>query len=517
MEIKTDLLSYPENPKVVQLPPAGGKYIDDLAGAEVLRLTDERDGFGKSFSTTYSVWNAFNADNTRVWLFEHGGSYHVANLNPTTLERVGPLEAVDPARGSFVDYESAVWSNDPDKIFLLVDCQIWSYKPSRRGFPDAYQVVADLRSSFPVNARFNQLYVSKDNNRFASVVRSGATGPGDYGVMCYERSSNSVKLNVSIDNINGITMGKDGRYILLVRNGEENYTKQHVYNVDTGQEELLISEKNTGLPDFCIGHNDIGDDFVIGGDHWRGSFTSRKMSAPHSISMPWQYATSINGWLVGWHVSMLADNESWVLVSTFGGLLTRDSKGEAVTLEDGPFIREIFQLGVKDPFIGQFRRLVHTRANWVHPNYWYSPRGTISRDGRLLAWTGNNNGPSGASRTDVMIAKIDPAPTTSEPLPPPPPPPPTTVSISGKILKKDGSPVKGVRVMINPGTKTQATTKDDGSFSFTGLKPGRYVVIAGASNAWWVYQPGYRAVDVKQNVSNADFVAVDSNDPSLFI
>lgn len=93
---------------------------------------------------------------------------------------------------------------------------------------------------------------------------------------------------------------------------------------------------------------------------------------------------------------------------------------------------------------------------------------------------------------------------------------PTEVAIRGKILRKDGTPVKGVRVMINPGVKTQLFTKDDGSFAFVGLKPGRYVVIAGASNAWWVYQPGYRAFDAKQDVVNADFVAVDSNDSSLF-
>lgn len=96
------------------------------------------------------------------------------------------------------------------------------------------------------------------------------------------------------------------------------------------------------------------------------------------------------------------------------------------------------------------------------------------------------------------------------------PPPATEVNIQGKILKKDGSPVKGVRVLINPGAKTQVFTKEDGSFSFPALKPGKYVVIAGASNAFWVYQPGYRAFDAKQNITNADFVAVDSNDPELF-
>src|SRR5687768_9743548 len=122
MTPKTDTATYTENPKVLQLPLAGGKYVDDLAGAEVLRFTDERDGNGNSLSTTYSVWPTFNCDNTRVWMFQVSGSYYVGNLNPVTLERIGPLEEVVPARigdnaGAFVDNETAFWSyTDPDKI-----------------------------------------------------------------------------------------------------------------------------------------------------------------------------------------------------------------------------------------------------------------------------------------------------------------------------------------------------------------------------------------------------------------
>jgi hypothetical protein len=440
MAIKTDSGSYPENPKVLQLPPKGGKYIDDLAGIDVMRFTDESDGNGGSFSTTYSVWDALNANNTRIWLFEQGGGYHVGNLNPETLERVGSLEEVVPARGSFVDYETACWSNDPDMIFLAVDCQIWAYKPSSK----TYQTVADLRSSFPTNARFNQLYVSRDDNRFAAVIRSGSSGPGDYGVMVYEASSKSIKLNISFTDINGITMDKSGKFVLLVRNDPEGQVKQRIYNVDTGAVEVLVADlcnqckfregdaihiapetldyhqfSRSGAPDYCIGHNDCGADFVVGGDHWRGAFTVREMSAPHSVAMAWQYAKT--GW-INWHVSMLADNEHWALVSTYGGTQVVNDKGETVVLQDGPFVREILQIGVKDPFIGQKRRLLHTRANWDLParNYWATPRGTISGDGRLVCYTSNNNGPSD-SRTDVFVAKIEPAPVAGETQPPEPP------------------------------------------------------------------------------------------------
>lgn len=429
MTIKTDTGTYIENPRVLQLPPAGGRYVDDLADIEVLRFTDERDGNGGSFSTAYSVWDSFNRDCTRVWFFQQRGSYYIGKLNPDTLERVG-LDEVAPARlpdgtgAAFVDLETANWSNlDADKLFVAADCRIWSYRPSTR----IYTEVANLTPFFPAGARFNQLYVSRDDNRFAAVVRAGSSGSGDYGCMVFELSSSTVKLNVSMDHINGITMDKSGRYVFLVREDQfEGQTKQFVYNVDTGAQETLVSDATTGAPDYCLGHNDCADDFVVGGDQWNGAFTVRKMSAPHGVGWAWKYATSINGWILGWHVSMLADNPSWTLVSTYGGFLTRDAQGNSVTKLDGPFIREIFQLGVGEPFVGQFRRLLHTRANWDIPvrNYWASPRGAISPDGRFVSWTGNNNQPADTGRTDVFIARIPPAPTSTEPPIEPPTKPP---------------------------------------------------------------------------------------------
>lgn len=107
-----------------------------------------------------------------------------------------------------------------------------------------------------------------------------------------------------------------------------------------------------------------------------------------------------------------------------------------------------------------------------------------------------------------------PLPTPTPTPTPTPIPTPTEVVISGKITKKDGSPLSGVRVMINPGNDIKAT-KGDGKFSFK-MKPGNYTIIAGASNSWWVYQPCYRSIKVTQNTSNVDFVAIASNDPSLF-
>ena len=425
--IKIDSGTYLENPKSILLPPSGGKYIDDLAGIEVLRYTDERDRqdpkFGTgSFSTTYPVWSAFNKDSTKIWFFEHGASYFVAGLNPNTLERVGAPIPVEPHRGRSVDYETMNWSRtNSDLGFIVADAQIHSYKPSS----NSYDLVTDLTSFFPEGARFNQLYVSKDDNRFAAIVRSS---PEDYGFMVYDRTSDQLKLNVRIGKINGITMDKSGKFVLFVPLDPEGQIHQRIYNVETGQIEDLISDKNSGSPDFCIGHNDCGVDCVSGGDGWRGAVTFRKMSTPHQVKMVWQYAHM--GWIAGWHISMRSSNEYWALMSSFGGSIRYNPATDRTEeFPDGPFVREIFQVGVQDPYIGQVRRLIHNRSNWGG-NYWQSPRCSENGDGTLVCWTGDNNGdPSG--RSDIFVARIPSAPTPDAPpvveppiqLPPVQPPP----------------------------------------------------------------------------------------------
>lgn len=484
MQIKADNGVYLENPKSITLPPAGGKYIDDLAGAEVMRLTDGHDGHGHSFSNTYSVWPGFNCDNTRVWLFEQTGPYYIANFNPATFARAGSLEEVVPARGAFVDYETAFWSFlDADKIFILVDCQIWSYKPSTK----QYDVVADLTHQFPSGARFNQLYVSQDDNRFAAVVRAGSSGSGDYGLMVYERSSNSVKLGIRIDQINGITMGKEGKYVLLVREDTAGgQTSQQIYNIDTGAVETIISDKTTGLPDYVIGHNDCGNDFIVAGDQWRGAVTARKLSAPHDVTMAWQY-TKVTGW-ISWHVSMRADNEAWALMSTFGPITVPPGDGMRA------FEREIFQVGVKPPFIGQVRRLVHDRSAWAPPNYWDSARAAISRDGKFVIYTSNNNGVSGVDRTDVFIAKIDPAPASDGTVPAPTPLPAPTPSPAPSTPQPSPDGTKAVSITDSSGNVwtfgPNKETLKNGANAGGGLGTmykwsGGFVYVLGLDNNWW--------------------------------
>lgn len=69
-----------------------------------------------------------------------------------------------------------------------------------------------------------------------------------------------------------------------------------------------------GSPDYAPEHSENGRGFVIGGDNWQNRFLRRSLASPH------QYYTVIesgNDWSIGSHVSMMEEDDRWMLVSTF--------------------------------------------------------------------------------------------------------------------------------------------------------------------------------------------------------
>jgi hypothetical protein len=90
---------------------------------------------------------------------------------------------------------------------------------------------------------------------------------------------------------------------------------------------------------------------------------------------------------------MLADDEGWVLVSSYhikNGLRT-----------SGKFRNELYQVAVDGS--KRVRRLAHLHSELRE--YWDSPRATISRDGRWAVFTSNWGR---ADRKDVFIVRIPP-------------------------------------------------------------------------------------------------------------
>src|SRR5262249_18342454 len=127
--------------------------------------------------------------------------------------------------------------------------------------------------------------------------------------------------------------------------------------------------------------------WVVGYDNWRNGLTSRHLGNPHAQWLVFPF----NDWSISVHISMLANNETWALVSTYG------SKSGT-----GPFQNEILQASTGGS--GQVRRLAHHHANAT--DWSQQPRANISHDGRYVAFTSN----WGTGRKDMYVLQIPPAP-----------------------------------------------------------------------------------------------------------
>src|SRR5947209_6814655 len=91
-----------------QLPPAGGTFRDPAFGAEIMRVTDERDG--KLNGTFYPHWPTFNADSTRLLVKRYETGDAIYSFDPAAFKLGGsrPLPRL-PDNGVLIT-EGAIWS-----------------------------------------------------------------------------------------------------------------------------------------------------------------------------------------------------------------------------------------------------------------------------------------------------------------------------------------------------------------------------------------------------------------------
>ena len=152
------------------------------------------------------------------------------------------------------------------------------------------------------------------------------------------------------------------------------------------------------------GHYGLGQGKLAGDDDWINGELIRPVDTPKHILTGWTILFNyyVPGpdpdaeWVRGGHYSMLADNEGWVLKSTY-----TDAGGSPnnKTMQD-----EIFQIATDGS--QKVRRITdHHSTGALNTNYYNQPRANISKDGGFVVWTSNWNG-----RRDVYLADIPSAP-----------------------------------------------------------------------------------------------------------
>jgi uncharacterized protein (TIGR03437 family) len=398
--IKTDFGVYAPLSLPV-LPAAGGRFNDPVFGTEIMRVTDERDS-ADGAGTSYSYWPSFNADNTRLLVMGAGGAAGavIYDFNPDTF-RLGAKQALPLNNGGYPFSYDLTWShNEPDILYGHSGAAVWRYNARSR----TYALAFDLASRLPAGYYFAQASLSADDDVFACTLQQSGTW-AVVGYLAYRRSTDTI-LYTSSDNHNEVRVDKSGRF-LFVNTNDMGVGKDEVRIID------LLTKQITNLrddaPDHAPSHYDVGTGTAVGNGNYLVGISARNLSTPHSYNKILDLSGERN--YGGFHLSMLADNEEWSLVSFYTPHVNGVMQGEVVQVAtDGS---------------GRVRRLFHHQA--IVGTYYDSPRANISRDGRLVAFT-SNWGVSGGRR-DMFVARIEPAPSSSASPTPTPTPTPTPVIV----------------------------------------------------------------------------------------
>lgn len=373
VHLNTDYGVYGE-PPLPTLPAAGGVFLDPAFGTPIMRVSDEQDG--PNNLTAYSHWPTFNVDSTRLHFSGETPTLYEFDPETFTLGEKSTLWS-----STNLNWEDSVWSGiDPDVIYARRGLELYSHNVATR----ETTLVKDFSTALPdgVSAgHLGHMSRSLDDNRFAFMLRSPGPDYDSLGYIAWDRGQDELLLHQE-EWIHAVHLDKSGEH-LLVKTGQQGrgVIESRVFNLDEGQQFDLVDD----APDYSPGHYDLGVGKIVGTDNWRKSITIRDADTPHESDVLIQFEDWKNGPV---HLSMLGDNEDWIVVSS--------NSNEPV---NNAFDNEIFLLATDGS--GEVRRVAHHRS--VFNSYWDSARANVSRDGNFIAFT-SNWGDSG--RRDVFIASL---------------------------------------------------------------------------------------------------------------
>ena len=134
--------------------------------------------------------------------------------------------------------------------------------------------------------------------------------------------------NVDTTVVDEVQVDKSGRY-LVVKTGQQGAGKIESQVVDL--KTFTVEDLTDNGPDYSPGHSDCGTKTIIGADNWNNQVTFRTLASPHSFTPLINFQ---NDSTQDYHVSMLANNEKWVLISSYSP--TAGTPGRSIPRRDLP-------------------------------------------------------------------------------------------------------------------------------------------------------------------------------------
>ena len=341
--------------------------IDPTFKTTIMRLTDENDG--PECINSYSYWPSFNRNSTRILVFS-GIAPLLYRFDPVNFKIIDKaIWDIRTPDGGSIRWDDAIWSNtDPDLIYAHdnIGLHLWTYNVATH----TYTQIADLTSLYNPGDYLWQMSKSISNDNVFGFTRRDARY-NIVGYLVWQKDTNQVIYDVTTTVEDEVQVDKSGRY-LVVKTGQQGAGKieARVVNLRT----FTVEDLTDNGPDYAPGHSDCGKRTIIGADNWRNQITFRTLAHPHSNSTLISFE---DDWTQDFHISMLANNEKWVTVSSYS---------PASGTPDGPFHDEIYQVATDGSLA--VRRVAH-HFSIYGGDYYASPRADISRDGHFVTFTSN--------------------------------------------------------------------------------------------------------------------------------
>jgi hypothetical protein len=366
-------------PAPPSLPAAGGTMVDPTFCQTIMRVTDAGDG--TDCHSFYSYWPTFNSDST-MFIFAADNIPKLGHLDPNNFQ-LGTKGNLFATGSLFLSTEDAIWSgSDPNVLYGHEGPRLWAYNVVSK----TYTQLKDFSGQVPGGGYVWQMSKSTDDNVFAFTVRNSSDQA--LGYLAWRKNTDTILRNDSQANLDEVQVDKSGRYLAV----KADFGPPLDFRAIDFQTGSMVTLTN-GAPDYSPGHSDNGQAIVVGYDNWLNRYTRRSFptildpNTPHAFSV----VIDLNDWSQASHLSMLANNESWCVISNYTNPGS-DATGNALR-------QEVFQAATDGS--QNVRRLAHHHS--VYRDYYDTPRANISRDGKFIAFTSNWGS---TTRRDVFFIKV---------------------------------------------------------------------------------------------------------------
>jgi hypothetical protein len=359
----------PVNYSTLVPPGVGQAYLDPTFGTAVKRVSDARNtkhgadaGNLPYVVHEYSTMSPFNADNSRMLVLHH--SYFALYGGQGNYIKDLPLEVSSSSEPR--------WSRQAPNIFYYL-----SGNALKR-----YDVATDVSAlvrTFSEYARITargESELSYDGDHLALVG-------DDVYVFVYTLSTDTKGpvLDTSVSSgFDNVYITPDNNVLIGYRSGSARYNGLELYDQNMNFLRQVTS---------VIGHMDVArditgeeiilwanaDDFPQAADCQNAIVKIRLADGARTCLISFD-------WTLALHVSA-ADNGEWFVVSTYSSL-----DPAPVPRPTGTWSRYTNEILLVRLNGAEQRRLAHHRSRPVN-SYYYQPRASISRDGRLIVFSSN--------------------------------------------------------------------------------------------------------------------------------